>query len=279
MKKWVISTTAALFLSAATTSMISAAPQVHVRSADQAITGYFDAAKNGKIDTMVQLSKDVTYTDTDAEIDGLTGSYQNNPLVDYKILSKNNVDATHVDFTVQATYKNTSDLPPLTYRAFEENGDWKVLIEPIEINKVEGSPDFGKVTKSNKKLQKSQTTGVLNPEVDVIYWSFSDLQSSNSILGANYFGQIRNDRMITLNGVQSEATPDGSAYMTYEVVKVSGNTTTSYVSEDVNGKYPDINGNFNGYCYSLPYSSSKVYQMRFTNNGYYNVKASGNGYE
>lgn len=278
MNKVVVSISASLLLASLAVVGVHAEPHITAKTPEQAVKYYYDAEKTGNIDLMKSLAQDEGFVDEEAQTESYLENYQHNPLIDYTIVSQEKIDDSHVNFMVERTYQSDS-LPALPVTAFMENGSWKVLIQPIEINMIEGSPDYGKVSIRKSKQKKSglKQAGIISPEVDVVYWNFSDLQKNTSILGSNYFGQFRTDGQFTINGWQQSSA--GVASVNYAVVSVVGGTTKVHASQGVGNNYPKSGTWFNYYLTGVPKVDGTPYRMQFTNSHIYNVSAGGNGYE
>lgn len=278
MKKTVVTMLAVAGLISTSWGGAFAAPYATAKTAEQAVTGYFDAEKKGNITLMKQLAQDESFVDEEAQTEAYRETYETNPLIDYKIVSQDPIDEEHITFMVQRTHK-TDTLPPLPVTAFKKNGSWKLLIQPIDINMIQGSPDYGtaKIVTTKRKKSGTAQKPAISPEVDVVYWNFSDLQRNTTILGSNSFGQFRSDGQFTINGWQQAAA--GPASMLYEVVATFSSTVKVYSSQSVGSNYPKSGTWFNYYMTGVPLASGTPYRMRFTNTGYYNTSAGGNGYE
>ncbi|HEU4963000.1 MAG TPA: hypothetical protein VFV52_03935 [Bacilli bacterium] len=268
----------ALVLGTSSTEVSHAAKPLP-NSPNKVINTYLNANQVGDVDLMVELADDVRFNDETAQKNEYTQRHKENPLVDYKIVDKDVVDATHVNFSVVLEYQDKVDLPVTPFETVNENGQWKVLIEPLEVNMNPKFPDYFKVKKSKTKSREVRAAVVEQNSLtqSVLYWDFNNIASNEEIISNNSFDQVRYDGQLTLNGWQ-ESNYSGSPYVQYEVIKITDNVFSSYDKLSVSGTYPQSGGTwFTRYLTDVPFGVG--YKMRFKNLTTSSSSGAGNAYE
>ncbi|ARU60316.1 hypothetical protein CBW65_03995 [Tumebacillus avium] len=145
-----------VFLLAAVVVVNSMAPatfaaKAEPKTAEEAVRTFFESELNHDIDGMMRVAKDLRFYTTKAQKAEYESAHKIHPLEHYEIVSQKEVNASRVDFLVTAVYKDMDDMPELPYSAIKEDGQWKILIQAMEIDMSPDSPQPGKITiKSNK---------------------------------------------------------------------------------------------------------------------------------
>jgi len=272
--------TIALLTSVVGYSSVSAKTEVDLTNPDAVVVGFFKSMKTGDADSMAVYSKNTSYDSDSEEQSVYEKDYTRNKLKEYKVLTSRKIDESASEFLVQLDYEKGSEIPPIPYRVIKENGEWQIIITPIDINLKKGSPDHGKVSVNTNKNDTHQDVlleSSVSPDgTDMLRWSFTDLRPGVQITSASSWEQSRTDGIATINGYQQGASC--CATILYEAIeKLNDATVAIHDDEQVNGDYPSWGSWFNRNLFYLPNSTDLF--VRFTNKGnMFNVKGAGNVY-
>lgn len=109
-----------------------------------AATSYFDSYIAKDAEGMMFFSEDTNYLNEKSREEGYLKDLKTNPTTGYEIVESKQISSNEVQLYVVQKYAGQSynQSPPLPFKAFKSGNEWKVLVEPLEINTV-----TGKVTK------------------------------------------------------------------------------------------------------------------------------------
>lgn len=155
MKRLVITVAIATLLTSVMAGASFAKRAVSKDDPAKVITEYFNAEKTSNYELMDEYGTDIRFSNFNELKTFYSEIAGDHPLLDYKIVSSNQIDESHIEFLVETTYKGQDQVGALPYTVVKENGEWTVLIEPAEIDMNESSPDYRKAKKSTKKLDTS----------------------------------------------------------------------------------------------------------------------------
>ncbi|MEO3946482.1 hypothetical protein [Gorillibacterium sp. CAU 1737] len=171
------------------------------KTALQAVTTTFDSVQNADINGFVENIVDEVFTDPVIQKQEYIRQFSETPLNDYKLLSLKQVSEEVYIAEMELHYESVGDIPAIPYQVVKKGDRWKVLIEPIEINLIQGSPDYGEISKmdlvENAGLSRTST---ISPQASVDTYSFQ-LAAGKSVYGQDSF-YVTNPSTVTLSGYQ-----------------------------------------------------------------------------
>lgn len=142
---------------------------------------FLEAEKTHDLIHLIRYSRDESSMENNVsnQIALLSRGNKSNTVLDYKILTKKQIDDTHVEFTYLVKEAGGQTTPPLPMAVSKKNGKWIVDMQLVEINRIRNSPEFEKVTKMDSKVQhnKEELRSKLSPQMtSVAYWAWKGNQ-------------------------------------------------------------------------------------------------------
>ncbi|MFS0855888.1 MULTISPECIES: hypothetical protein [Paenibacillus] len=121
------------------------AERVVAQTPMEAATEYYDAYIAKDAEGMMLYSKDINYLDEKSREKGYEKDFKTNPTTGYEIVGSKQINSNEVEISVIEKYAGQSyeQSPPLPYKVFKSDNEWKVLVEPLEINTVTGEVTKG----------------------------------------------------------------------------------------------------------------------------------------
>ncbi|UQZ84638.1 hypothetical protein SK3146_03893 [Paenibacillus konkukensis] len=121
----------------------------NIRDAMEVANKYFVSMENGNLDEAVAVSTDKKYANKKVQKKEYEEAYKYAPLKDYKIISVDDSDLSHVKLNVALTYDEFGELPPQPFSVDLVNGKYTLTLEPVLVHLDPSSEEFGSVTTEN----------------------------------------------------------------------------------------------------------------------------------
>lgn len=146
--KTIILFTAALFLFTYLTVVYSQRSEAtkNIQEDPRSVaSNYFNAYISKDVNAMMEYSVDENYLDEVSRKKAYEKNAPSDTVNGFKIINFNKVNEARYDISVQLTYSDIGTIPPIPFSVVKQNGSWKLLLKPIEINLNKNSPDYGQI--------------------------------------------------------------------------------------------------------------------------------------
>ncbi|MBB6734681.1 hypothetical protein [Cohnella zeiphila] len=107
--------------------------------------GYFTAFKNDNADEMIKYSVDTSYQNDASRRKAYEA--QGETIQNYIVTDFKQINDSEAIIKVRYVFHDLGTMPEIPFKINKFNSGWKVVVEPIVINHIQGDPDFGKVSK------------------------------------------------------------------------------------------------------------------------------------